>query len=270
MENYINKCCYKSIMSNNYCIFLYSHSDYSDVWDLTFGQIYKYINLDDVTIIFCIDQLNNYKIDDRIKVVYYDNNLIYSDRILTNIIDLNYEYILFLHEDWVVINNFSNEYTLKLIEFMNKNDILHIRSYKNYGKSTITPNIFHNDVNICNIPSDSGNFISLQPGLWEKNVFIELYSFKANKPNILETNSNNHFKSKYKDRCYYETDSVIAEDSKMFPHIHTIGYGRWAMCNDTYNNLELLLIQYNIDKNTRGYYNRKKGDDVKPHKQLVN
>ena len=77
-------------MSNNYCIFLYSHSEYSDVWDLTFGQIYKYINLDEVSIIFCVDKLNDYKIDDRIKVVYYDNNLIYSDRILTNIIDLNY------------------------------------------------------------------------------------------------------------------------------------------------------------------------------------
>ena len=151
---------------------------------------------------------------------------------------------------------------------MNKNDILHIRSYKNYGASNINSNIFHKGVNISNIPNDSGNFISLQPGLWEKNVFIELYSIKSSKANILESNSNNHFKNKYKDRFYYETYSVIAEDSKMFPHIHTIGYGRWSMCNDTYNNLELLLIQYNIDKNTRGYYNRKKGDDVKPHKQL--
>ena len=252
-------------MSNNYCIFLYSHSEYSDVWDLTFGQIYKYINLDDVSIIFCIDKLNNYKIDDRIKVVYYNNNLIYSDRILTNIIDLNYEYILFLHEDWVITDNFSNEYSVKLINFMNKNDILHIRSYKNYGHSNINPNIFHKEVNICNIPSDSGNFISLQPGLWEKNVFTELYSINTNKPNILESKSNSHFRSKYKDRFYYETNSLIAQDSTMFPHIHTIGYGRWAMCNDKYNVMESILIEYNIDKNLRGYYNRKTGEDVKKY-----
>jgi hypothetical protein len=219
-----------------------------------------------VSIIFCVDKLNNYKIDDRIKVVYYDNNLIYSDRILTNIIDLNYEYILFLHEDWVVINNFSNEYTLKLIEFMNKNDILHIRSYKNYGVSNTNSNIFHKDVvNISNIPNDSGNFISLQPGLWEKNCFIELYSINTNKPNILESKSNSHFRSKYKDRFYYETNSLIAQDSTMFPHIHTIGYGRWAMCNDKYNVMESILIEYNIDKNLRGYYNRKTGEDVKKY-----
>lgn len=183
-------------MSNNYCIFLYSHSDYSDVWDLTFGQIYKYINLDDVSIVFCVDKLNNYKIDDRINVVYYHDSQIYTDRILTNIKKLNYDYILFLHEDWVIIDNFSNEYILKQIEFMNKNDILHIRSYKNYGHSNIKSTIFHKEVNICNIPSDSGNFISLQPGLWEKNVFIELYSMNANKPNILE--SNNQFRNNTK------------------------------------------------------------------------
>ena len=36
------------------CILLYSHSDYSDVWDVCFGQIYKYINLDDIEKYFCI------------------------------------------------------------------------------------------------------------------------------------------------------------------------------------------------------------------------
>ena len=252
-------------MSNNYCIFLYSHSDYSDVWDLTFGQIYKYINLDDVTIIFCVDKLNNYKIDNRIKVVYYDNIQIYTDRILTNIQNLNYGYILFLHEDWVITSNYSNEYILKQIEFMNKNDILHIRSYKNYGDSNINPNIFHKEVNICNIPSDSGNFISLQPGLWEKNIFKELYSIKANKLNILESTSNTIFRSKYKNRFYYELTSLNAQDSIMFPHIHAIGYGRWAMCNDKYNVMESLLLEYNIDKKIRGYYNRRTGEDIKKY-----
>jgi len=208
-----------NIIMNSFCILLYSHSDYSDVWDLTFGQLYKHINLDNISIIFCVDQLNNYKIDDRIKVVYYDNNLIYTDRILTNIINLNYDYILFLHEDWVITDNFSNEYIIKLINFMNKNDILHIRSYKNYGASNTNPDIFHKDVNICNIPNDSGNFISLQPGLWEKNIFKELYSIKCHKPNILEAKSNSIFRSKYKNRFYYELTSLIAQDSNMFPHI---------------------------------------------------
>ena len=34
----------------------------------------------------------------------------------------------------------------------------------------------------------------------------------------------------------------------MFPHIHTITYGRWAMCNDNYNVLDSLLLEYNINK----------------------
>ena len=46
-----------------------------------------------MSIIFCVDDLNSYKLDDRIKVVFYDNSQIYTDRILTNIININYDYI---------------------------------------------------------------------------------------------------------------------------------------------------------------------------------
>ena len=52
----------------------------------------------------------------------------------------------------------------------------------------------------------------------------------------------------------------------MFPHIHTIGYGRWAMCNDKYNKLDSLLLEYNINKKLRGYFNRNTGEDITPHK----
>lgn len=253
-------------MSCNYCIFLYSHSDYSDIWDLTFGQIYKYINLDDVSIIFCVDKLKDYKIDNRIKIIYYNNKKIYTERILSNIIKLKYEYILFLHEDWVITNNFSNEYILKNIDFMKKKKILHIRSYKNYGRSNEKSTIFHKEFNLCNIPKKSTNFISLQPGLWEKNILIELFSIKSHKPNTLEGNSNNILKNKYKNMFFYEKDSIIAQDSKMFPHIHTVAYGRWAICNDNYNIFDKLLNEYNIDKNKRGFFNRKTGEDVKASK----
>ena len=253
----INKYCI-----SKYCIFLYSHSDYSDIWNLTFGQIYKHIDLDEVSIIFCVNKLNNYNIDNRIKVVYYDDSQIYSDRILNNIMNLNYEYILFLHEDWVIINDFSNMYILDIMNFMKKNNILHIRSYKNYGKSNINPDIFNIKLNISNIPVPTTHFISIQPGLWEKKMLIELYSNKSDKPNILEEKTNNNiFINKYKNCFYFETIN-IAENSKMFPHIHTIAYGRWALCNDYYNKLETLLLYYNINIKIRGYFNRKKGIDV--------
>ena len=49
-------------------------------------------------------------------------------------------------------------------------------------------------------------------------------------------------------------------------------YGILASLMDSKRCLQYIRYnaeKYNIDKNTRGYYNRKKGDDVKPHKQLV-
>jgi len=240
-----------------YCIFLYSHDDYSDIWPLTFGQLYKYIDLNKVDIYFCVNKLNNYKIDDRIKIMYYDDKQIYTDRILFNIVKINYDYILFLHEDWVITNTYNNDYILNLINFMDNNKIMHIRSYKNYGSSNSKPEIFltnnEKNINICNIPNNSSNFISLQPGLWNINILIELYKIKSNKPNILENNSNKFFRLKYNNKFFYEFKSTIAQDSIMFPHIHTVAYGKWAMNNDSYNVLDSLFKLYNIDKNKRGF-----------------
>jgi len=36
----------------NSAYYNYSHNDYSDLWDLTFGQIYKYVDLNTVPIVF--------------------------------------------------------------------------------------------------------------------------------------------------------------------------------------------------------------------------
>lgn len=81
-------------MQKEYCLFLYSHSEYSDIWNLTFGQIKKHINLDEIDVIFCVDKLNNYELDPRIKIILYNNNLCYTNRILTTITKLQYEYII--------------------------------------------------------------------------------------------------------------------------------------------------------------------------------
>ena len=52
----------------------------------------------------------------------------------------------------------------------------------------------------------------------------------------------------------------------MFPHIHTITYGRWAMCNDKHNILDSLLLKYKIDKKKRGYFNRLTKEDFYPQR----
>jgi hypothetical protein len=242
-------------IENKYCIFLYSHSDYSDVWDLTFGQIKKHINLDEVSIYLCVDKLNNYNLDNRIKVLFYDDKLCYTERVLSNIKNLQYDYILFLHEDWVITNTYNNNYVLELIKFMRKNNILHIRSYKAYGGHKNDPiNIRDtNNLNLEKIPNDAGYLISLQPGLWCYQTFVSLYSFNAHRPNLLEiiTNEDCSFKNKLTDKFFYE-NVRLSEDSILFPHIHSITNGKWVISNDSYNKFELLFKEYNINTDIRG------------------
>jgi hypothetical protein len=240
------------------CILLYSHSDYSDVWDVCFGQIYKYINLDDIEIIFCVNNLNNYKIDNRINVLYYNDNLVYTDRILSVLDSINYKYILFLHEDWIITNKLNMNVINTYIAIMEHNNLYHIRSYKNYGPcdqivyERVIETPFEDNI-LKSIPFNAENFVSLQPGIWEKNVFKEIYSLQCVYPCNLENKINNdlNWKLRYRNNFYYEYNKNIdAEHSLSFPHIHSVTYGKWELNNS--KNLKNILNEYNIDIMKRG------------------
>ena len=65
-------------MINNVAFICYSHSEYSDVWDMFFGQLNKY--LPDVKKYLFTDKVNK-TIPDNINVITYDNSLSYSYRV---------------------------------------------------------------------------------------------------------------------------------------------------------------------------------------------
>ena len=110
-----------------------------------------------------------------------------------------------------------------------------------------------NNLNLEKIPNDAGYLISLQPGLWCYQTFVSLYSFNAHRPNLLEiiTNEDCSFKNKLTDKFFYE-NVRLSEDSILFPHIHSITYGKWVISNDSYNKFELLFKEYNINTDIRG------------------
>jgi len=56
--------------------------------------------------------------------------------------------------------------------------------------------------------------------------------------------------TKYKNNTSYDLQGTLS-----------MIYSRCAVIK-----LDSLLLEYNIDKNTRGYYNRKTGQDITPHK----
>ncbi len=87
-------------IENKYCIFLYSHSDYSDVWDLTFGQIKKHINLNKLTDKF-----------------FYENVRLSEDSILfPHIHSITYG-------KWVISNDSYNKFALLFKEYNINTDI---------------------------------------------------------------------------------------------------------------------------------------------------
>ena len=108
-------------------------------------------------------------------------------------------------------------------------------------------------MNLDKIPNNASYFISLQPGLWCLQTLVSLYSFIAHRPNLLEviSNEDNLFRSKITDNFFYE-NVRLSEDSMLFPHIHSIAYGKWAISNDSYKKFESLFKEYNINTEIRG------------------
>lgn len=253
-------------MNKEICILLYTHSDYCDIWNLTLSLIEKYIDLNIIKVYFAVNDLNGYKLNKNIVPIFYNDRQFYTERILKITKKLNYKYILFLHEDWIITNNYDMNIIKEYINIMKKYSINHIRSYRNYGECKPL-NIFDKEIDINskikikNIPANASCFVSLQPGIWEKNTFIEVFNYKSNNASTLEWNVNNSidFRKKYYTSFFYE-NTIKMDNSLMFPHIHSISKGRWALCNS--ENLEKILKKYNIDIKKRGYFNRKLNIDV--------
>jgi hypothetical protein len=47
-------------------------------------------------------------------------------------------------------------------------------------------------------------------------------------------------------------NSDISEKSLLYPHIHTVTYGKWELKNDKYGQMYNLFKEYEIDYNVRG------------------
>ena len=139
---------------------------------------------------------------------------------------------------------------------MKSNNILHIRSYINYGPTSINDEVYHKDKSgLKYIPNNAEYFISLQPGLWNINTLIEIYSFTSTKPNMLEVLSNSS--EVFRRKCCFKflcENIKLSEDSLLFPHIHTITCGKWVLNNDFYKVLPSLFKEYKINVKNRGIY----------------
>lgn len=235
----------------NPTIVLYTHTDCKDVWPLIFGQTNKY--LEDYKKIIFVNKFDE-KIDASYKVITYDENYKYTDRIKNCLEQIEDEPILFFHEDMPLFDEPNHQVLSEFTELVKNKKADFIKLIKTadaYGKSYLHKNLI----------ASKNYLFSIQPTITSTSNMLKIFSNSPNK-NIwdFETEASeicikNNLLNSFMSSCDDENKRGSNHfDSKIFPYIATaIVRGKWNYL-EYEKELDFLLTKYSINKYNRGLF----------------
>ena len=230
-------------------ILLYTHSDYSWVWEYWHKQTDKFLNAFEK---ICLLNSNSSFREDYL-VIKYDDKLTYKNRILSCLDNIDDdEIVLFCHEDMFLYKkpNFEiiDEY-INLIKSGNCELIKLVRAFENLDKSNIHDKLFKNPVK---------QLFSIQPTLIKIKTLKYIYKTVPG-DNIweFEANTTKKYLKDLISLCSYDLNQdkkrgKFHYDSSVYPYICTaVIKGKW---NFKEYKKELYEIFYNKKFNIFSYY----------------
>ncbi len=234
---------------------VYSHSDYSDIWPLYFGQTKKYFNNEFPKIIF--SNQNSNKISKDYKLITYKDAQTYPERLIECFGKLNAKYCIFSHEDMFLYDYPKNDILDKYIKAMQENRFDFIRLIKGgdcvYKESDIDKTLFELD------GKKSKWIFSIQPIIWKIDSLVKILK-KHKKDNIWELEEKAQKtckKLKIKGAFSFgegKKRGIHHFDNNVYPYIATaIVKGKWNI-SEYSDILPKLLEEYNIDYKIRGKF----------------
>ncbi len=230
-------------------ILLYTHSDYSWVWEYWHKQTDKFLNVFEK---ICLLNSNSSFREDYL-VIKYDDKLTYKNRILSCLDNIDDdEIVLFCHEDMFLYKkpNFEiiDEY-INLIKSGNCELIKLVRAFENLDKSNIHDKLFKNP---------DKQLFSIQPTLIKIKSLKYIYKTVPG-DNIweFEANTTKEYLKDLISLCSFDLNQdkkrgKFHYDSSVYPYICTaVIKGKW---NFKEYKKELYEIFYNKKFNIFSYY----------------
>ena len=223
-------------------ILVYTHSDYSFLWKATIPLLEKYAK---VPIIWCCDSMLDFTAPPGWRVFIYDTKLSWSMRVKTCLDTIDSEYLIYIQEDWLLIDYLSNERIKYCIDFMKDCSCEFLLSLPcNIGDT------------YCDIDYYGYQFIKIfshyfQPAIWKKTLLNEICLLDI----PLSENESEKCFNLTKERNCFAANSInypkeLSTRSFFFPHMHAIFQGKWTFVK--YPSLKALVESYGIDTTTRG------------------
>lgn len=236
-------------------VFMYSHSDYSDVWTPFLSRFDTHCDLKAEKFLFT-------DIDTEFfgwKSITYDPSQSYCKRLLHCLEKLSKEItsVLYLHEDMILYDAVDTSLLKSYVSYVEEGKATYIKLLKGgIGLSDI-PN---SDIpTLKKIYPHNWNF-SIQPSVWNrKDLELILKTYGKNDPSIweLETNAQKMVNDFPHMQGYYHFNNELKRgqyhwNSSVFPFIATaIVKGKWNYSEYPEELMEI-FNEFNIDKNERG------------------
>jgi hypothetical protein len=238
-------------------IIMYSHSEYSDAWQMFFGQAKKYLS--DIKKKYILTDKALDLIPDDWAVIEYKNEDSYSKRVASCLQEVEEEYCIFHHEDMPL---YKAPDIRKLKEFKDFLDEEEDISYIKLVKGGLYPDnhvdVKYKDCDNLFSLDEGGNFVfAVQPSLWKTEDLLKLYKItKINHIGEFETNATEicrymKIKGLY---CYMGEDKrgMFHWDSNVYPYICTaISKGKWNT-SEYGKELTEIFKECSIDPSVRG------------------
>jgi len=220
-------------------ILLYTHSEYSFLWKAAIPLLEKYAK--NFTIYWCCDV--DVDLPANFILHKYDVNDTWSFRVKGCLQTIKTDYVLYIQEDWLLIDEMVPEKLTYLTEYMQERHIDFLMCYERGHVSEWTPSIYP-DYTFCKI---QGHYF--QPALWKYDILMRILEMNIpmyeneNAANLVTQHAN----------CYaivYNKSRDRSIPALYFPHMHAIHNGRWTFIK--YPGLKAFVESFGIDTSTRG------------------
>jgi hypothetical protein len=182
----------------------------------------------------------------------YTDNTLWSERVNKVLREIDCEYILFIHEDWLPTGDITGERWDEMTKFMTTNNVDFLLSYSHLctigGQTGIETG--YTDYYFFKEPSHV-----FQPAIWRKSVFDEFTRVLNKAKNQNEDHDCLDFMSKRNCMSVQNERTVrqfCTTNSLFFPHMHALSQNCWHFIK--YPTLKALIESYGIDTSTRGIH----------------
>lgn len=230
-------------MNLNFPILIYTHTDVSDVWPMTFGQLEKF--LPEEKIYVAVNSLSD-NLSKKYTQIVYDDSLKYTDRLKQVLYSIDESTLLFLHEDMVLVGE-------PMFDIINAYDFYIKNKFIDSVKLIFAGNEYETPTTDETLVRNSFSKFSIQPTIISKDSFLSLLG-SVESTNIWDfenkvIDNGRHYMSKLGNenkRGMYHYDSIV------FPYIATaIVKGKWNISEYKFE-LENLFSEYHIQSELRG------------------